>query len=483
MSQDSHHHWLLARSSLKYFTVKMLGLKWPTHYTEWAKLIEESPRSLTEAPRGSWKSYFYSLAYPLWRVLRGKTEVLLVSDSEDQARKNLRLIREIVETKEMLAPMRPSTKEIWGVDQASFANGSIINIMGFGTSKRGLHPDVIIPDDIESENNRMSREDKDRMYFGVISGMATPNTKIAGVGTPLEFGDILQQLSTNDAYTKWRRPALTDGVNQYPDLWTDEWLAFRRTEMGSLNFAREMMLERIDPATQPFKKEYETLYEALPEKFAYTATVCDPAYTENDGDYTAIMTVKFTHGNHAYIAEAKRFRRDDPGVIVDELFKTIGSQQPDAVGIPRRKGEAVSYSFNERRTRENRWDFRYVELPETQGKAHKTRIGGLVPRWEARAIHIHRNMKDLLEEIYQFRLDDSHRHDDMIDALAHCFNSEMAQPNSGKMFVPSPQNTRTGEGLYRVGRGNRFNVPVESFVGRNRELLEATRNWQIVTRR
>lgn len=453
--------WLLAKTSLKYFTVKFLGLKWPKHYSEWEQTVDSSARSLTQAPRGSWKTYFFSLAYPLWRILRAKTEVLMVSDSEDQARKNLRTLRQFIENNEALAPMRPSTKELWGTDQVSFPNGSLVTIMGFGTSRRGTHPDLIIPDDIESESSKMSREDRDRMFFGVISGMALPHTKIATVGTPLEFGDILQQLEKNEAYAKWRRPALKDGLNQFPDIWTNEWLEFRRKEMGSINFAREMLLERIDPATQPFKRDFETLYEELPSNFSHTATVCDPAYTEGDGDYTAIMTVKFTHGNHAFISEAKRFRKEDPGLIVNELFKTIASQKPDAVGIPRRKGEAVSYSFKERRIRENRWDFKYVELPETQGKAHKTRIGGLVPRWEQRTIHIHKNMKDLLEEMYQFRLDDSHRNDDMLDALAHCFNPEMAEPGGYKRHAPT-RVQQQGHPLYRVGRGS-FNEAPDVF--------------------
>ena len=443
--------WLLGQSSLKYFTVKILGLKWCNHYTEWEKSIEENKRCLFEAPRGSWKTYFFSLAYPLWQVVRGKTEVLLVSDSEGQSEKNLRLIKDTVDSRPELSPIRPSTKELWGTDKISFANGSLIHIMGFGTSKRGTHPDLIINDDIEGENNRMSREDKNRMYFGVISGMCLPHTKMATIGTPMEYGDILEQLSSNDVYAKWRRPSEKDGVNQFPDIWTNDWLQFRRKEMGSINYAREMLLERIDPATQPFKRDYETLYDALPERFAHTVTVCDPAYTENDGDYTAIMTGKFTHGNHAYIAEAKRFRREDPGVIVDELFKTIATQNPDAVGIPKKKGEAVSYSFQERRTRENKWDFKYVELPETVAKNHKTRIGGLVPRWESRTIHIHKNMKELLEEFYQFRLDDRHQHDDMVDALAHCFNSDLVSPNAGKMFVPTPENTRSGKSYYQIG--------------------------------
>lgn len=443
--------WQLAKASLKFFTMQALGLKWPSHYSEWEKDIRDNKRGLFEAPRGSWKTYFFSLAYPLWRILRGKTEVLLVSDSEGQASKNLRLIRQTIESREALAPFRPSTKELWGTDQISFPNSSLVTIMGFGTSKRGTHPDLIINDDIEGENNRMNREDKDRMYFGVISGMALPHTEMFTVGTPMEFGDILEQLSRNEAYAKWKRRAEVDGINQYSDIWSDTWLAFRKKEMGSLNYSREMLLERIDPATQPFKKQYETLYSEEPANFAYTVTACDPAYTEGDGDWTAIMTTKFTHGNHAYLAEAKRFRRDDPGVIVDELFKTIATHKPDAVGLPKRKGEAVSYSFNERRIRGNEWNFKYVELPETQGKASKTRIGGLVPRWEARTIHVHKNMTDLLTEFYQFRLDDSHPHDDMLDALAHCFNPDMVAPNWGKKYVPS-KTQQVGRPLYRVGR-------------------------------
>src|SRR4029079_17533460 len=99
-------------------------------------------------------------------------------------------------------------------------------------------------------------------------------------------------------------------------------------------------------------------------------------------------------------------------------------QEPDTVGIEKRNGEIVSYSFEERRTRENLWNFRYVELTHGgQSKGNRVRwVGGLVPRWEARAIHVHPEQKNLLEELYQFLLDDSGQgHDDLVDALAYCF--------------------------------------------------------------
>ncbi len=452
------NQWLLAQTSLKYFTVKFLGLTWHSHYEEWRKILEEYDRLLIEAPRGSHKSYFFSLAYPLWKIIRGKTDILLVSDSEDQSRKNLRIVRDTVESNPYLAPLRPSTKELWGVDQAQFPNSTIINTMGFGTSKRGEHPLLILNDDIESERNKMSREDKNRMFWAVITGMAVNDTKLALLGTPLEFGDILEQASKRKddtgkpIYYHWRKPVTIAGINQYPDIWTDDQIRLKKAEMGSIDFAREMMLERIDPETQPFKKDYETLYEALPEKFHLTVTFCDPAYTEGDGDYTAIVTVKFTYGNHAYVSEVKRFRRGDAGVIVNEIFRTLDTQKSDVFGMAKKKGELISYSFNERRTRENRWDFRYVEIPETMSKNSKARIGGLVPRWEARTIHIHKNMKDFMDELYMFRLDDSHPHDDALDALAHCFNPLMAQPNPGKMNNPLPEHRRENKGWYRVGR-------------------------------
>lgn len=455
--------WTLAKASPRFFAVKFLGLKWLPHYSDWEKLILKSKRSLVESPRGHGKSSFFSFMLPLWDVIRGEADVLIVSYSEDQVINLIRNIKQEIESNPFLEPLRPTTKEIWGADKLGFADGSIIRGLGFGTSSRGLHPKRIIGDDVLKDMGGMSPEDQERAWFSVITGMAMPYTKIHVVGTPIDFDDLLQKLENNSVYSQWKKPAIDkDGNPLCPELFTKATLEMRRQEMGSLNFAREFLLERIDPSTQPFKRQYETLYSEAPTNFANIVTVCDPAYTENDGDYTAIVTTGITHGNHAYVLEAKRLRREDPGKVVDELFKTIVAYKPGAVGISRRKGDAIHFSFVERRTRLNLWDFKYVELKETQKKAH--RIGALVPRWESRTIHIHKNMADLLREIYEYRLDDSARNDDQIDALAHCFDPEMAQPNSGKMNVPLPEALQDARVLYRVGRS--AVSPVHQILGR-----------------
>ncbi len=455
--------WNLAQASLKYFMVKFLHLVWLPHYDDWYDLVQNKPRSDVQAPRGHGKSKFWSFGVPLWDVIRGKADTLLVSYSEEQVRRLIRDIRVEVESNPFLEMIRPSTKEIWGTDMLSFADGGLISGLGFGTSSRGKHPKRIVVDDPLKDIGGMSAEDQERAYFGVLTGMAMPYTKIHTIGTPVDFLDLLMKLEQNPVYHHWKKPALNaEGVPLCPYLFSKETLDMRRAEMGSLNFAREYLLERIDPATQPFKREYETLYDEVPTNFARIVTVCDPAYSETDGDATAIVTVGFTFGNHAYVLEAKEVRREDPGKVVDALFRTIAAWEPSAVGIERKKGESVSYSFQERRTRENRWDFEYVEL--SHGGRNKgdraNMVGGTIPRWESRSIHVHRSQTKLLQELYQFRFNDETKgHDDLVDALVYAFHPDMTAPNSGKQNRPLPKGSSVGVARYTVGRGQVYARP------------------------
>lgn len=455
----ANREWAGAQFSLKFFMTRFLHdpktgelLKWLPHYEEWYRIARDEKRSNVESPRGHGKSLFWSFALPMWDVIRGGADFLLVSYSEGQVVELLRMIKNEIESNDFLSPIRPSTRELWTADKLGFADGGIVRGLGFGTSARGLHPKRIVGDDMLKDSGGISAEEQERFWFGVVAGMAMPETQIHAIGTPIDFDDLLEKLESNPVYFNWKKPAIICGKPMCPELFSLESLEFKRKEQGSLQFAREYLLERIDPTTQPFKRDYETLYgdahSPCPPRqmFMTVATVCDPAYTEADGDATAIITVGITHGNHGYVLMRSNIRRENPGDIVRELAKHINAYDPDAVGIKRRKGDAISFSFNEWRVRNNQWDFRYVELKDSGHK--KDRVGGIVPRWEARTIHIHKEMKDLLQQIYEFRLDDSHRNDDMVDALADCFSPDMIQPNAGKRSAPSQ---REGHSLFRVG--------------------------------
>lgn len=436
--------------------MKFLGLHWPDFYGEWYELLEKHERLHIQCARGHGKSILISLAYPLWKVIRGNWQGVIVSYSEDQAKRLITEIRSAVMSNPLLEPIRPTTNEDWSTDRVSFPNGAKLKAIGFGTSARGLHPDDIIVDDPLKDTGGMTAEDQERAYFGVICGMAMKHTRIAVIGTPVSHDDLLTKLEDpGRGYTFKKYPAFkTDGSVLFPQLWDRDALEKKRREMGSIHFAREYLLERTDPETQPFKSQYETLYEEAPLNFRHIVTVCDPAYSESDGDETAIVTVGLTHGNHAYVLEAKGIRREDPGKVVDELIRAIQTYKPDAVGIEKRKGDAIAYTFNERRARLNLWDHRYVELQHGgMSKWHRiSQIGGLIPRWEARTVHIHKNQSKLLRQLYEYRMDDSHAHDDLVDALAYCFHPDIVQPGPGKTFLPQYQIDSFGKAYYEVGR-------------------------------
>ena len=450
--------WRLAQASLKFFCVKFLGFHWPDFYEDAYQHLLNHDRLLFQCARGHGKSNLFSLGYPLWNVIRGNWEGVLVSYSEDQAKRLISEIRSTVMSNPLLEPIRPTTAEDWSTDRLSFPTKARIKAIGFGTSARGVHPDWIGVDDPLKDMGGLSIEDQERAYFGVICGMAMPHTKISVVGTPVDFGDLLTKIEEPErGYKCARYPAINpDGTLLFPEKWDKETLERRRAEMGSIHFAREFLLERVDPATQVFKNQFETLYEEVPTNFAHVITVIDPAYTENDGDATAIVTVGLTHGNHAYVLEAKEVRREDPGKVVDEIVATLQAQKPTAVGIEKRKGDAIRYSFDERRTRLNLWDFRFVELSHgSQSKSTRiTSVGGIVPRWEARSIHIHKNQKNLLRQLYEYRADNSHSHDDLVDALAYCFHPDLARPNAGRISVPEAEIPSYGKAFYHVGHAS-----------------------------
>jgi hypothetical protein len=180
------------------------------------------------------------------------------------------------------------------------------------------------------------------------------------------------------------------------------------------------------------------------------------------------VTVGFTGGNHAYVIEAKAIRREDPGAVVNELIRTIRAHQPQVVGIEKRKGDAIHYSFIEQRTRLGLWDFKYVEL-QTHGISKEKRInavGGLVSRWEARSVHIHEKMDLLRAQLYAYRFDDkSSEHDDLVDALAYCFHPDIIQPNYGPQSVPRDvvEANIEGKPRYQLGQDTTW-LPKEEVV-------------------
>lgn len=133
------------------------------------------------------------------------------------------LLGRIVETMGMVDPGMVEGAHENTADQIMFRNGSRVTVAGAGRAVRTAHPDLIIGDDVlsdESCGTALQRGKTETWWFGTVSNMAHPETtrpvlgtvrafgptRIHLVGTPFHRQDLLMKMKFNEVY-RYRRYA------------------------------------------------------------------------------------------------------------------------------------------------------------------------------------------------------------------------------------------------------------------------------------
>ena len=109
-----------------FFAEHVLGFDIADYHREWYKLAEKYGRLCIEAFRGSGKTYFFS-GYFLWKaVFQGPRETLIVSFREGQAKKVLKIVRNMILDNELLKQFAPDSRELtWRATELELNNGSL----------------------------------------------------------------------------------------------------------------------------------------------------------------------------------------------------------------------------------------------------------------------------------------------------------------------------------------------------------------------
>lgn len=427
----------VAKASFKYFFIRIIGATWAPHHDEWYGLLKNNKRILIECARGHGKTYFM-VCYALWLVYRGvTTDILIISYSEEQVKNNImNLIDKIISKNDYLTHLRPSSKQQWGAQLKTFSNGSQIRGESFGSSVRGAHPDYLFVDDPLKDKGGMTPEEQLDYYMTALMGTVKEFTQVVVTGTPLDNGDLLEQLETNKAYVFKAYPSENEERNSplFPYLYSLEFLRGIEEERGSFAYSREYLLKRIDPKSQMFKDNYRVLYDYpdLAEvNFGSTFTLIDPAISEKDSAcQSAIVTAGVTPKNHIYELDTRLLQADDPKKILDEIIKVVQifKNYPNyAIVIESELFQKVLAYDLRQIILEKNMDIRIIEVTHQGIQGKHERIAGLQPKWEARAIHL------LAESplIHQFRF---YRPNikgfklDALDALSWVRNSQVNVP-------------------------------------------------------
>jgi hypothetical protein len=187
---------------------------------EWYELAQTARRLALIAPREHGKSEILTVNNAAWHALHNPGFwIYIFCNSGDQGEKILSRIAAAVA---QVAPELVAKAKVAHTKELVLGNDARITVRGSGAAVRGAHPDLIIGDDVQDENNVMTQMQRDRLkswWFGTVGGMAHPGTsrvvqqvgraakqmefpatRILLVGTPFHSLDLLMSCKDNPMY-------------------------------------------------------------------------------------------------------------------------------------------------------------------------------------------------------------------------------------------------------------------------------------------
>ena len=278
------------------------------HILAWAELIEREPRLVLLAPRSHGKTTLV-LAYLLWSFWRhGRDEAgrplttpagaflaVLFSATEPQALVLMALFRDLLVANVVLfgeVAEVPGTARRrgarWSQTAVRLPSGAELLIRPFRASSRGIHPDLLLLDDVLSDTNSLTSHQREltwRYFMSTLLPMSP--RRIVVIGTAIHRADLLHQLGAglgsgpDPDHTplgfRWVRYRALDEVTGEA-LWPEvhgpaELYAIRDTDL--LVFSREYQNQPRDDAASMFP--YELTERALEAGAAYALGTGHPA--------------------------------------------------------------------------------------------------------------------------------------------------------------------------------------------------------------
>jgi hypothetical protein len=264
---DIREHITYCRHSLPYFARETLSgppeapyngrFFVARHHEKWGDLVSLYQRLCVLAPRDHGKSYFFNFAYPIWKAVHQPGGCgFIFSATQPQAEKILEEIKAEIETNPKLQHLVPAKKNQWSARSIKLSNGHRIYARGFGTKVRGAHPNWIVVDDGLNDETMYSetvRKKQIDYFYSAIVNMIVPGGQIIVVGTPFHAADLYASLEANSEYHFKRYQAVSKkGKILWSERYNKELLEKKKSEIGSIRFAREFQCHPVSDAMSLF---------------------------------------------------------------------------------------------------------------------------------------------------------------------------------------------------------------------------------------
>lgn len=427
-------------------------------------------------PRASYKTTIASISFPMWLLKRNPNmRIMLDSETYNLSKSILSEIKQQYET-------GPYTRFYPAIDRKEiirWAEDSIIipertmpkkegNIAAAGLDgvKAGMHYDLIIADDLHSQNNTRTRYQIDGVieHYRLLLSILEPNGLLIVIGTRWAEEDaytIIQKDATANLFipatsvkpmnlsskcaesedTHLVYDDISDtAVNankfylNFPNVLNLEHLSKIEKRQGPFIFSAQYLLKPVASKESRFREEWLEFYEETTEApmvgnpgfdptkprslllpYYRRVGLVDPAFTTAEySDYSGIVIVAADSARNMYTLHADQIKVE-PFQLVQTILEMKEKYKVHEWYIEEVAAQKVLKFFVQYMAgKENKQLF--VGGLKSYGKKKELRVMSLQLYFANRKIFLRRDQETLLHQLRRFPI---LRHDDVLDALAY----------------------------------------------------------------
>ena len=425
-------------NNLLYFAKSILGfrdIQSEVHAKLCTRLQDTSkPRKLILLPRGSFKTTIATISYTIWRLIHNPDQRILINSEVYENSKNyLKAIRLIYETNTMLRLLYGNfvAKKGWLDESLTVAKRTAIfkepsiDIGSVDTVKVGMHYDTIICDDLCSNKNTATPEQRSKIidHYRLLLSILEPKGSLIIIGTTWHWADLYAHLLETNKYETseinkfdvYIEQAIhKDGTLFFPERLSKEFLDAQLKSQGSFIFQTQYQNNptNLDQAYFKNVNYYDNITQV--PKDIYLATTVDPAIGQKPtSDFFAIITCGIDKNNNIWVLDYIH-KHLKPYDAIYEMFRTRQRWHPNVFGVETNNFQKLFKYELERYEQKHGVILPITEITHTI-KSKEMRVLALQPYFEQGKVFVRKDMIELIEQIFTFPRS---KHDDLIDALA-----------------------------------------------------------------
>lgn len=294
----------------------------------------------------------------------------------------------------------------------------------------GKRPDLIICDDIEDDEQVLSKERREKFrnwFFSAVLPALSEYGVIRVVGTVLHMDSLLERLLNNSNWLSKRYQAHNKDFSEllWPEMWPQKRLEAKRNEYIEEGFpegySQEYLNWPIDAESALFRrKDFLKIQEEDWNKPKTYYAAADFAISEKEkGDSTVIVVGGLDNEGYLYIVDVLKARMDSLE-IMERLFEVNKRYEPEMFIFETEKVDKAIGPFLDREMMNKGEFFRIEKMTPTKDKIQRAQ--GIAARMRQGGVKFDHDadwFPDLQDEMMKVtRSGVRGKHDDQLDAMA-----------------------------------------------------------------